>query len=296
MRKIITSILGGVVCVTVVGTVLAQGTGKRYLKLDDAAVEMARAWQRGDKAKPLMSDDGKVVFAYGASMPKLTCSPTRACDVEMQPGEKINKVVLGDKVNWTWAPAESMEKGLPVQHLVIQPRDSALESNAIITTNRRTYHIKLYAPKQEGVYLNRVGFYYPDEIVESWESRAGTQEAVQAKEDNLRVTEESFSPENLDFDYRISGTADFRPLRVFNTGKQVYFEIPAAVLKSGEAPIMTLIDEEGKSNVVNYRTRGNHYIVDKLFKTAELVVGTEKVTVLWNKKAGWFWSGWGAGS
>lgn len=281
----------GVVLAMVFGGALANGPDKRFLTLEDAAVAMAKNWQRGDKAKPIMSDDGKVIFAYGQSMPKLTCSPTRACDVEMQSGERINDVVLGDKVNWTWAPTNSTEKGKPVQHVVVQPRDSALETNVIITTDRRTYHIKLYAPKKEGVYLNRMGFYYPDELVEQWRSRDKAQADAVIKEDALRVTEEAFRPEDMDSDYRVSGAADFRPLRVFNTGKKVYLEMPKALLDSGESPILQLVDDEGKANVVNYRPRGNYYIVDRLFTTAQLKLGSEKVTIAWNKKAGWSWNG-----
>lgn len=269
----------------------ALADGQRYQTLDDAAVAMAREFQAGKKAKPIRSDDGKVLFAFGQSMPTLTCSPTRACDVEMQAGERVNDVILGDKANWTWGQSVSTEKGQQVQHVVIQPRDNLVETNAIITTDRRTYHIRLYAPKQEGVYLNRVGFYYPSELVESWNNRNTAAAAVAKKEDSLRVTEETFNPENMDFDYRIDGSADFKPLRVFNTGKKVYLEMPKAVFESGELPILLMIDEEGKANVVNYRTRGYQFMVDKLFTRAELRLGKEKVTVTWGKKAGWNWGG-----
>lgn len=269
----------------------AVAQSERYQTLDDAAVAMAKDFQAGKKAKPIRSDDGKVLFAFGQSMPTLTCSPTRACDVEMQAGERINKVILGDKINWTWAQAESVEKGQQTQHVVIQPRDNTLETNAIITTDRRTYHIRLYAPKQEGVYLNRVGFYYPTELVEAWDNRAAAAIAVAKKEDSLRLTEESFDPENMDFDYRIDGSADFKPLRVYNTGKKVYLEMPKAVFESGEMPILLMIDEEGMANVVNYRQRPKRYqfMVDKLFTKAELRLGKEKVTITWGKKAGWNW-------
>lgn len=276
---------------------LAETKGKRFLSMEDAAVSMAKAWQRGEKAKPIMSDDGKVIFAFGQSMPKLTCSPTRACDLEMQPGEKINKVVLGDKVNWTWGQAESTEKGQPVQHVVVQPRDNSLETNVIITTDRRTYHVKLYAPKQEGVYLNRVGFYYPDELVAGWQYQEQASAQAKAVERSQRITDESFSPENMDFDYKITGSADFRPTRVFNTGKKVWIEIPKFVFEASELPILVVIDEDGKANVVPYHvkrpTSGNvqsgYFVVDKLFTRAELRVAEEKVSVVWGKKAGWRW-------
>lgn len=265
---------------------------KRFLTLDDAAIAMAKKWQAGGKANPIMSDDGKVLFAYGQSMPKLTCSPTRACDIEMQAGENVFDVVLGDKINWMWAKSKSVERGQQVLHVIIQPRDNQMETNAIITTDRRTYHIKLYAPKQEGVYLNRVGFYYPADLVESWGEQAAVANVAKAQERNLRVTEESFTPEKMDFDYRIEGDSDFKPLRVFNTGKKVYIELPRAVFESGEVPVLLLLDEQGQANVVNYRRKDKtpYLVVDKLFAKAELRLAEEKVSITWGKKAGWAWS------
>jgi type IV secretory pathway VirB9-like protein len=44
-------------------------------------------------------------------------------------------------------------------------------------------------------------------------------------------------------------------------------------MKSNEAPALVLIDNAGKSALVNYRVRGSYYIVDKLFDRAALIVG-----------------------
>lgn len=275
-----------------VAGLLAAGmtsAGERYNELEDAAVAQAQAWQRGGKAHPIMSSDGKVIFAYGQSMPKLTCSPTRACDVEMQAGEKVKKVILGDGVNWTWNGAESVESGLTVQHVVFQPRDSGLESNVIITTDHRTYHIKLFAPKTDGVYLNRVGFYYPQELVSSWEEKAGETAAVKEKEDGFKVTSTPIAIDKLDFDYRIEGDADFRPVRVFNDGGRVYMEMPKGI-RAEESPVLVLVDDKSNALVVNYRvefdpdSQKTHYVVDKLFAKGELRIGDQKVQIAWKKK------------
>lgn len=273
------------------GHVLAQ---KRYNHLEDAATAQAKIWQAGGKARPLMSSDGKIVFAYGQSMPKLTCSPMRACDVEMEAGEKVNKVILGDGVNWQWDAAESVERGKVVQHVVIQPKDKDLETNAIITTDRRTYHIKLYSPTLEGAYINRMGFYYPAELVSSWNDKMAADAAVQQKEQNLNVMAAPVSPGQLAFDYRVDGDADFKPLRVFNNGEQVFIAMPDS-LRNGENPAFILIDESGKEMVVNYRrdvdpnTGSIHYVVDKLFAKGELRRGKETVKISWQRKEKSFW-------
>lgn len=271
---------------------------ERYNAFEDAAVAQAKIWQAGGKARPLMSSDGKVVFAYGQSMPKLTCSPTRACDVELEPMEKVKKVILGDGVNWTWTGAESIERGKTVAHVIFQPKDSDLESNVIITTDRRTYHIKLFAPKIEGAYLNRVAFYYPEELVTSWSEKMGEAEAAKAKEDGFQVMHTAVSPEKLAFDYRVEGNGDFKPLRVFNDGERVYMEMPDS-LHSGESPILLLLNEKGDAMVVNYRreedpeTRKIHYVVDKLFSKAELRVGSDSVKISWKRKEKGFWKSFG---
>lgn len=275
----------------------SQGQGKRFLNLEDAAVAMAQAWQRGDKARPLVSDDGKIVFAYGQSMPKLTCSPSRACDVEMQPGEEVRDVVLADKANWTWMPSTSREKGKEIAHVIFQPRDVDVESNVIITTDRRTYHIRLFAPKTEGIYLNRVGFYYPDELVQSWNTKADKAQKEIKKEESLRVSNEpTTAARNFDFDYKIDGNASFKPVRVFNNGTKVHIQLPDAVFTSEEVPNLVLEDDEGNQNVVNWHPDPPFYVVDKLFTKAYLIVGKQKVTITAGKKAGWLWSSWGNGS
>lgn len=285
----------GLVALGLVGCGIAQA-GERYNDLEDAAVAQAQLWQKGGKAHPIMSSDGKIIFAYGQSMPKLTCSPTRACDVEMQGGEKVKKVILGDGVNWTWSGAESVEHGLTIQHVVFQPKDIDLESNVIITTDHRTYHIKLYAPKRDGIYLNRVGFYYPEELVTDWDEKVGVAAAAQAKEESQKVMTRPVAIDKLDFEYRVDGKADFRPVRVFNDGSRVYMEMPIGI-RAEESPVLVLLDEKGNAMVVNYRVEDDpeskkiHYVVDKLFAKGELRLGSEKVQITWKKREKSFWSG-----
>lgn len=103
-------ILAACAAVYAMGAVSVSFAGQRYNELDDAVLAQAKRWQSGEKAKALMSSDGKVVFPFGQAMPKLTCSPSRACDVEMEPGETPRKVILGDQANWTWEGADSIEK------------------------------------------------------------------------------------------------------------------------------------------------------------------------------------------
>lgn len=268
-----------------------------YNLLEDAAVAQAKEWQSGRKAKPLISSDGKVVFPYGQSMPKLTCSPLRACDVELEANEKVNDVILGDKVNWAWEPTKSTERGKVVRHVVFQPRDKDLESNAIITTDRRTYHIKLYSPPTEGVYLNRVGFYYPEDLVASWADKANEEAEQAQKEEGTRGMARAVPARDIDLDYRITGDADFKPTNVFNDGERTTILMPETI-KNGEHPLFFQIDEKGNVMMLNYRrivsetTGAIRYEVDKLFAKGELRRGSEVVKITWKKKEDKGFFGW----
>src|SRR5258708_35543495 len=76
---------------------------------------------------------------------------------------------------------------------------------------------------------------------------------------------------NLRFRYAIEGdNPPWRPLRAFDDGRKVYIEFPRGI-GQGEMPPLFIVGPEGKtSELVNYRVRANHMIVDRLFPAAEL--------------------------
>jgi type IV secretion system protein VirB9 len=86
--------------------------------------------------------------------------------------------------------------------------------------------------------------------------------------------------ENLRFRYGISGdTPPWRPMRAFDDGAKVYIEFPVRI-DQGEAPPLFVVGPDGDSQLVNYRVRGNYYIVDRLFAAAELRLGNDPQQVV----------------
>lgn len=275
---------------------LASGT-KKFLTLEDAALSQAKKWQQTGVAKPIMSDDGKILYPFGQYLPTITCAPFRACDIELEPGELImGKPLLGDTARWLLSKAQSGPADKRVTHVVVKPVDTSIETNMIITTDRRTYHIRLYSSAKERDYLNRAGFYYPQDMVDEWND-ADRDAQRRAKEEDNRVVADlpSMSIDKLDFGYKVSGDSTaFTPVRVFNDGTHTYIQMPEQ-MKSAEAPVLLLLDKDDKPQIVNYRVKDSYYVVDKLFERAMLVVGVEsnqsKVTISWDKapRRGLFW-------
>ena len=70
-------------------------------------------------------------------------------------------------------------------------------------------------------------------------------------------------------------------VRAFDDGSHVYIQMPAG-MKSSEAPAL-LINAGSGTQMVNYRVKGNYYVVDRLFSDAILVSGVgrdqDRVTI-----------------
>lgn len=270
---------------------------KKYEDLDAAIMASVKSWQKTGNISPIMSDDGTLLYPFGEYQPRLVCGIRRACDVSLEPGERLLYDNRGDTANWIIAKASSGDDSDPskvVQHIVFKPKLTGIESNAILYTNRRVYDLKLVSSSNEGDYMNRIGFYYPNQVVHEWDDKASKQEVAQHKEDNRTIARmPAVSVDKLDFGYTIRGDdSRLRPSRVFNDGTQVYIQTPELMDKT-ETPTLLVLDDSGEATMVNYRVKENYFIVDKLFNRATLVLGSgkdvTKVTIVWDKNKHWNW-------
>ncbi|MGE0525411.1 MAG: TrbG/VirB9 family P-type conjugative transfer protein, partial [Variibacter sp.] len=106
--------------------------------------------------------DGKVIFLYGEIQPSIVCSPLQVCDIELQPGEIVRDVLVGDTVRWKVEPATSGAPGGQAIHLIVKPSEPGLVTSMVVTTSRRTYHLQLKSHATQ--YMARVAFEYPEGV------------------------------------------------------------------------------------------------------------------------------------
>src|SRR6266542_2667654 len=125
-----------------------------------------RAWTSGQPA-PIIRTTEFVQYPYGLTEAAVTCEPLRVCDVELDAGEEIQNVSIGDSSRWLVHPAFSGGRETLTPHVMVKPTEYAIATNAIITTNRRTYYLGLVSKgKSDPGYVRRVKFYYPQDLVE----------------------------------------------------------------------------------------------------------------------------------
>ena len=230
-------------------------------------------WANNKGAKPTLDKDGKIIYVYGESRPTIICTPLYVCDVELEPGEQVDSVNAGDQVRWSLSPAISGKGNDKTIHVIIKAKDYNLETNAVITTDRRTYYLRLLSPSEgTTLYVTRTGFYYPENEERVWKA----QQAAMAKEEATVVSDlPNVSLDQINFNYQITGnngTTYFKPVRVFDDGSKVFIQMPSA-FEHREAPALVLIGRDGKEQLVNYRLKDDYYIVDKLFDKAALILG-----------------------
>lgn len=256
-------------------TSMVLGQEQPLTAKEQQSLTLASKWINGT-SHPITRGDGAVTWFFGTTLPTVVCAPLKTCDIQLQPGERITKkgVHIGDPVRWDVSPALSGEGDQQVTHLIIKPADVGINTTLVVATDRRTYHIALSARKTD--WTPAVNFDYPEQVQNEWENYY----AKQAKETAQKTLGNGLNIDSLDFNYRVSGDAPFKPVRVYNNGIKTIIEMPAAV-NARELPTLMVVNA-GDKEVVNYRYRDNKFIVDQL--TAEIVlltgVGSHQQSVL----------------
>lgn len=257
------------------------------------ALRISQEWQERSATgiRPVAGAEGAVVFLFGATEPSIVCAVLQICDVQLQAGEQVNSINVGDSARWLIEPAVSSSGPNETQHLIIKPMDVGLSTSLVVTTDRRTYHMKLSSTRYE--FMARVAFQYPDDVNAKWAALKAHNEVVRNERTIAvpgaytggatggagRPAAEYLS--NLSFNYSVKGKARWKPVRVFNDGVKTIIEMPEA-MKQTEAPSLLVIRAGGSvkkaedTSLVNYRVQGDRYIVDQIFDEAVMIAGVGK--------------------
>ena len=137
--------------------------------------------------------------------------------------------------------------------------------------------------------MPRVGFTYTEDAVAKWDA-IRTREVKEKQERTIPKTGEYLG--DLNFNYEVTGSAAWKPVRVYNDGTKTILQMPTAMSQT-EAPTLLVVRKDGglftddETVMVNYRVQGDRYIVDTIFDKAILIAGVgssqDKVTIVKGK-------------
>lgn len=227
-----------------------------------AVVEKVRQAADGTGSNGYMRG-GQLVFVHGAEgIPTIIAAPLQVVDVELEPGEQVNEIVVGDNARW------QVEEGLGGRtvHLFIKPIDVGLETTMVVTTNRRAYHMRLLSRATD--LTPYVGFVYQTDL----KAQLADKETKRQKQAEWKTTDQGVDLSKLNFAYDVEGSSKWRPERVYDDGRKMYVQLPSSA-STGEMPALMVM--KGKKEVlVNYRVKSGHTMeVDGIFDHVALVVG-----------------------
>jgi type IV secretion system protein VirB9 len=230
-------------------------------KNDQEALKLAESWAR-TPSKPILLSSGKVAFLHGASIPTIIAAPLNITDLEFEAGESIQSVMLGDTARWQ---VDSGSVG-NIPHIFIKPLDAGLDTSAVITTGKRIYHLRLVSQVKGS--MPYIGFIYPESNLAVIRNQAEKAEKQAQFGSMVNASGQSVDVSSLDFNYRVDGSARWKPVQIYNDGLKTYIKLPPNIQ---EMPI--LLSKNRGDILVNYRVINNTFIVDGLFDELSLILG-----------------------
>jgi len=268
--SVVTAILAGLVLPA------SAANAGQAIPVGRAIAEATRAATVEPTPGGFMNANQLYVWSEGAVY-RLYAAPGSITDIALQPGEELVSVAAGDTARWIIGDTTSGSGEGTRSHILVKPVAAGLSTNLVITTSRRAYHLSLLSVA--GAAMAALSWRYPHDDLVARKRAAIAAEAKQPVAAGLDI-------ERLYFGYAVSGDSpSWRPLRVFDDGRQTFIEFPATIA-TGEAPPLFAVDAAGKAELINYRMRGRFYVVDRILDRAELRLGTKKQQVVQIRRGG----------
>lgn len=183
--------------------------------------------------------------------------------IEFGEDETIKTISMGDSTAWMLNPSG--------HRLFLKPLEQDATTNMTLITNKHTYLFELHARETDDiadkdmVFIMR--FIYPGDD--------GAQ-TVSRHLDSVPAPDLEENADKLNFNYTLSGAGDIAPIRIFDDGEFTFFEFRD---KNAEVPAFYWVDDSGNESLINYRTRGDYIVVERVAKRYTLRHGPDVVCV-----------------
>jgi type IV secretion system protein VirB9 len=77
--------------------------------------------------------DGSVEVLFGSARPELQCQPMEVCAIELQPGETVNSIDLGDTARWQIQPTTVGQDERQAVVLLVRPSQPKAKTTVMVT-------------------------------------------------------------------------------------------------------------------------------------------------------------------
>ncbi len=241
----------------------------------DAIIAAKQAEAGNDDSAFQLNAVERYLYEDGAVYPVVT-SPGFVTVVELEPGESVLNVAGGDTANWLVDTIDGGQDQQVRANVLIKPRRPFLQTNFVITTDRRTYHLAA-SSLDSTTYHSAVNWNYAqDKMVVRRTSTDDVSKAV------VNTQDEATTP-NVNYGYFLLTRQHtllpvWTPLRVYDDGRQVTIEFPKES-RNFARPVLFSRAANGQLHLINHRTEQDRCVTQSLFQEAELRLGSSVVRI-----------------
>lgn len=225
---------------------------------------------------------GVRIFAWSPGrVYEVWTAPLRVTTLTLGAGETLVSKAAGDTVRWQIGETTSGNGAGRRTHVLLKPLQRGLDTNLVLTTNRRVYLVDLKSGAVGGF-----------NAAVAWDTvDVDTRDTPIAPDRDRDLDMDMDSPVSVllaapqgpfDARYRIEPQgrrARWTPVSVFNDGQRTFIAFDPD-LQIDEAPALFVVAPDGESQMVNYRQTGGLFIVDRVFDRAELRLGDRRPQVV----------------
>jgi type IV secretion system protein VirB9 len=179
--------------------------------------------------------------------------------IEFAEDERIENVSIGDSLAWQVTPNRRANL------LFLKPIERDIATNMTVVTNLRRYAFELTAraasSPMDPTIIYTVRFQYPQDAPKVLEIAppAGAPPAA----------------DQLNFGYSFEGSKAILPARVFDDGRQTFFQWPDQT----PTPAVFALGADGKESVVNFSVRNGYLVVSQTGPAFVLRHGAQRTVV-----------------
>lgn len=238
--------------------------------------EVVEAYEKYTKTghAPAIKSKGFKTVPYNAYTRSLVqCAPLHLCVIQLESGEQINNIDLGDSAHWLISTSNIGTQDQGSFQIVVKPQIENTTTDMVISTNKRSYNIGLVSKHGESTHV--LSFYYPEEALNTAINKA-RKSATSSLTRSVITKSTQLDVSRLNFNYKTRGTLRtphpiWQPSRIFDDGHKTFIQMPK-IAKETDLPVLYLVKDHNME-LVNYRYSHPYYIVDGLFKQAYLISG-----------------------
>ncbi|MFJ1254389.1 TrbG/VirB9 family P-type conjugative transfer protein [Cupriavidus sp. CuC1] len=223
----------------------------------------------------LPGDSRLVVFPYSADQIfRVLTAPLKTTTIEFGPDEQIvGDPAWGENIRWSFDTDGA-------NHLYVKPNGPGLVNTLSVNTNKRSYEFTLVSSPLGGIFYQKVRFRVQAPFGAKSKARADQSGAPEERDGGAALPDAvAVSPDKLNFDYGVSGSASFKPETVFDDGKAIWMRMP----KAADWPV-ALVKDGSDYVVANFIRRGDFLVLQRLADEVALRSGDTEVTVQRGKR------------